>query len=258
MIRAGIDAGVKRMKTVILDDRKLLASVVIDLNRESTLDAARKTLDLAATQAGIRVDEIGLIAVTGMGRKHIDFAVTRVSDVISLVTGISWLIPSTRIVLDVGAQKSLAVKCRDGVPYKSRANDRCASGSGRFLDAVAEILNVSIEQMPELALHSNETLQIQNTCTVFAESEIITLVHMKKRTEDIVKAALKGLAQRVFTLLIDLGLENDISLAGGVAKNAGFIKELSELAGCDLLVPPDPDIVSAAGAALAARTDGGD
>ena len=253
MITAGIDAGASRTKAVILQNHELFAFAVIEAGRESVVEVSRRAFHEACCQANIAPGEIACVAATGMGRRHVTFAHRQVPDSISLATGIHWLSPCTKTVLDVGTQKSLAIRCHDGVVVRSRANDKCASGTGRYLEMVAEILGIGIHELGELSLRAAGHVEVQNTCTVFAESEIISLVHMKSKLDEIAKGALRGLAQRLYSLLLEVGWEKELSLVGGVARNHGLVRELEELLGCQVLVPDDPDTAAAAGAALATQ-----
>jgi predicted CoA-substrate-specific enzyme activase len=255
MITAGIDAGAQRIKAAILSAGELLSFAVIAAGDDSMARASKRTLEVAISQARISAGDITSIVATGMGRRHLSFAHTEVSEATALARGTNWFLPSAGTVLDIGAQKSIAVRCREGEVLKTRANDRCATGSGRYLEMVAEILGVGVQQLGEMSLRSEEDLSLQSTCTVFAESEIITLVHLRKQAEDIAKAAVKGLTERMYTLLLLVGWQKDLSLVGGAARNVGLVRALEELTGSPVLVPNNPDIVAAVGAALPAQQE---
>ena len=139
-----------------------------------------------------------------------------------------------------------------GILLTTTRNDRCASGTGRFLRIAAEPLGVDPQEMGNLSLKSQKTVEINNTCAVFAESEIISLIHLKHRPEDIAKAVFRGLARRIFTLIMKVDFKPDLVMVGGVAKNAGMVKAMEEQAGCPVVVPEEPMIVGALGGALLA------
>jgi predicted CoA-substrate-specific enzyme activase len=161
-------------------------------------------------------------------------------------------LPSADTVIDMGADKCLVVKCRDGKPLNTVRNDRCASGTGRFLKVAAKPLGVDVEEMGRLSLDSHKDVEINNTCAVFAESEIISLIHLKQHPEDIARAVFRGLARRVYTMIIKVDFKKDLVMVGGIAKNVGMVKAMEEQAGCHILIPEDPIIVGALGAALIA------
>jgi predicted CoA-substrate-specific enzyme activase len=161
-------------------------------------------------------------------------------------------VPSADTVVDIGADKCLVVKCREGRLLNIARNDRCASGTGRFLKVAAAPLGLDPQEMGNLSLISQRTVEITNTCAVFAESEIISLIHQKHRPEDIAKAVFRGLAGRISTLLMKVDFKPDLVIVGGVAKNPGMVNAMEEQAGFPVVVPPEPMITGALGAALLA------
>jgi predicted CoA-substrate-specific enzyme activase len=162
--------------------------------------------------------------------------------------------PSASIVLDMGAETCMAIRIgKGGVPLNIVRNDRCASGTGRSLKMAAKMLGKSLDEMGALSLLSQEEISINNTCAVFAESEIISKIHNQYRVEDIAKAVFQGLARRAHSLIIKAGQEKDVAMVGGLADNAGMIRALQDELGCAVLVPDQPMIVGALGAALIAR-----
>ncbi|MFH1082730.1 MAG: acyl-CoA dehydratase activase, partial [Pseudomonadota bacterium] len=164
--------------------------------------------------------------------------------------------PPARCVLDVGAQKCVAVKCLGGKPLKIRANDRCASGSGRYIEMVADVLGVPLEKLGDAVLRADGCVEVKSTCTVFAESEVITLIHSKEKPEHIIKGAHRALAQRAYTLLLHVDWEEDLCLVGGLGKNKGFVKELEALVGCPVSIPHLADFTAAIGAAIICQENG--
>jgi predicted CoA-substrate-specific enzyme activase len=181
------------------------------------------------------------------------FVSEQVPEAMCIAKGIDWLMQSTRIALDVGAAKSVAVKCYHGSPIKIARNDNCDSGTGIYLEIVSNVLGIVIEEMADLLLKSKENVELQSMCAVFTESEATSLIQMKKRPEDIAKGALRGLAKKTYPLLLEVGLERDVALLGDVARNRGLLIALEELCGRSLLVPPEPQIVDALGASLIAQ-----
>lgn len=250
MIVAGIDTGYERLKVVLIDGEKVLGRAILREGANSISESCEFALSQVIEEARLHRKDIGMTAVTGAGRRLVHFVDVQVPEPIALCKGMEYLLPSVKTIIDIGAHKTLAVRCQGSMPITVRSNGRCASGSGRYLEMAAELLGVSTDELAQMALGSTESLDVQNACMVFAESEIITLIHTKKRVEDIARAMLVGLAERVYSLLLQVGVEQEIAAVGGVARNQGFIRELQNQLGSGVLVPEDPDIVGALGAAL--------
>jgi predicted CoA-substrate-specific enzyme activase len=255
MITAGIDVGIETTKVVVLDEGAIVSRRIYIGGNEDAVKLGEKALYQAAKDAGLNTSDIDHIAATGIGDINFSFAGKRVPEVSCIARGIDFLLPSTRTALDLGAGKSLAVRCEHGKAIKIARNDKCASGTGKYLDIVAAILGIDIAEMTGLSLKSGEPAEVQGTCAVFAESEVISLVHTGTKPEDIARGALIGLARRVYPLLLEIGMEREVSLLGGVALNKGLVNALQDLAGFALQVPEEPQIVTALGAALIAREE---
>ena len=253
MITAGVDAGLDCTKAVLLDEEGVLSYSVLPGGREATTAVAEQALNQAMEKAGISAKDVNCIVATGMGRIYIPFARDKQPEFLCLAKGATWLYPSTKTALDIGAEKSLAVKCRQGRPMGFASNDRCASGCGRYLEMLAKILELELEEIGPVSLHSREVVEVKSQCAVFAESEIISLIHMKKKPEDILRGVYRGLILLTYPLLAKVGLEKDLVLAGGVARNIGVVKALEEQVNFKVLVPENPEIVGALGAALVAK-----
>lgn len=192
------------------------------------------------------------IVSTGIGSEYIPFARSQATESSCCARGGSWLWPSVDTLIDMGANKCLVVKCQNGRPLNTVRNDRCASGTGRFLKVAAKPLGIDVEEMGRVSLQSRGEVEISSTCAVFAESEIISLIHLKHRSEDIAKAVFRGLAQRIYTSLLKVGFQRDLLMVGGIACNIGMVKAIEELAGCPVIVPENPILAGALGAALIA------
>ena len=253
MITAGIDSGAENTKAVILGEDKVLAYSIIPQGTVSSLPVAQRALAEATERARISPGEINYVISTGSGSEHIAFAHEQATESSCCARGTTWLLPDTDTVIDIGADKCLVVKCQRGKPFKTARNDRCAAGSGRFLKIAAKPLGIEVEEMGELSLQSRVAIGIESTCAVFAESEIISLIHQRYRTEDIARAVFKGLASRIYTLVVKVGFAKNLVMVGGIARNPGMVKAMEEQAGCHILIPQEPIIVGALGAALIAR-----
>jgi len=250
MISAGIDAGTCSAKVALMRGGETIALAAVKAGRHTQSQTVQHALELACRKAEIVRGNIDCIATTGMGRHQLDNAEHRFSDAICLARGISKLWPKAGTVLDMGYQKSLAVHCSDGRPQKIKANDRCASGSGRFLEMVAEIFGIPPEDLGVLSLQAKDSLEVENTCAVFAESEIITLIHNGKPPAEIIRGVHQAVAKRVYTLLLHVDWTQDVCLVGGVARNEGLVRELEGLLDTKIMIPPHQEYTAALGAAL--------
>jgi predicted CoA-substrate-specific enzyme activase len=237
-------------KAVVLKGEKDLDYVTLPGGRESTAQVARRALDQVIEKAGVTAKDIGFITATGMGREQITFANQNLPEFLCLARGINFLCPSARTLLDLGTRKTLVMKCNGGKALKVAAGNKCAAGTGTFLKMVANILETNGDRMSELALKSKTNLEIQSTCAVFAESEIISLIHDGAKPEDILRGFFKGLAGRIYSQLLEIGINEDVVAIGGIARIQALISALEEMAGCQIQVPQNPDIVGALGAAI--------
>jgi predicted CoA-substrate-specific enzyme activase len=257
MIVAGIDSGLQTTKVVVLRNGELTTQVIMAAGRESTVAVAEQALDQAAAAAGITPDGFDYIVATGVARRQVPLARESVPDSLCLARGMDWLSGFAGTILDIGAHKSLVVQCDHGIPLRTAHNERCASGTGTYLEMVADLLGVAISETGALSLHSTEPVEVQSTCAVFAESEIISLIHQKKTPQDILKGVFLSLAARVYPLLLSVGfVDNPLAMVGGVARNIGVVQALQEQTGCKVLVPESPETIGALGAALIANQRG--
>ena len=240
-------------KAVVLKENGESEWVINHRGNESTTEAAQSVLGKVANKGKISVNDIDYVVATGMGREYIFFANRELQEFICLAKGIDSLLPSTRILIDLGARKSLAMKCNGGKVLKTAMSGKCAAGTGAYLEMVSNVLSVSIYDMDELFSKSKEDLEILSTCVVFAESEIISLVHSGVKPEDIVRGVFRGLAGRAYSQILELGKDKDIALVGGVANSKAMISALEEKLGISILVPENPGIIAALGAAIIGR-----
>jgi len=248
--RAGIDAGTETIKAAILSEGGELSWAVIAVGTETTDSTAQQALAQAAQKLHLSAKEIDDITATGTDAENVIVAHRQLSEVLCLAKGIDFLIPSTRTLIDIGALKTLGIKCSGGSLLRFVTSSKCAVGTGAYLEAAANVLGISVSEMDELAFKGKKDVEIESTCAVFAESEIISLVHGGTEPEDIVRGVFRGLAKRVYSLLLELGIERDVVLVGGLARSKAMVSALEEAIGFKVLVPEKPEIVSALGAAL--------
>jgi predicted CoA-substrate-specific enzyme activase len=254
MFVAGCDVGSLSAKAVIMKNGDILASHVMFAKPEPE-ESAREVMDMALEKAGISIKDIAYCVGTGYGRNSIPFAQAVESEIICHGKGAQWLMPEARMVIDIGGQDAKAIRLdSEGNVIRFAYNDRCASGTGRFLEVMAGALDISIDQMGSISSQSQSPVAISNQCIVFAETEIISLINAGKELPDIVSGLHKSLAHRVAALAKGIELDKEITMTGGVAKNEGMFCALEEALGVQLRkMETDPQITGAIGAALIAR-----
>jgi predicted CoA-substrate-specific enzyme activase len=251
MIVAGCDIGSLSAKAVILKDGEILAYQVIRAKSRPE-ESAREVMEDVMEQSDISIDSIDYCVGTGYGRNQIPFADAVESEIACHGRGVIWLVPSIRMVLDIGGQDAKAIRLDEaGNVIRYVYNDKCASGTGRFIEIMAEVLGVALEDMGEISAQAEEPVTISNQCVVFAETEIISLINEGRKLPDIVGGLHRAMAHRVASLAKGIELEEDISFTGGVAKNRGMFSALEEALGVTIKSPGvDPQITGALGAAL--------
>ncbi len=252
MISAGIDAGAATTKVLLLKDREIMgyriAGTAFDF-----LTASGNMFDELLVSIHIGREEIGKVYATGYGRNSISFADKSISEITAHAKGTSFLFPEVRGIIDVGGQDSKVIVVEDGKVTDFLMNDKCAAGTGKFLEYTAKALEVPINDLGGLALASSHPAAITSMCTVFAESEVISLRARGITKEDIAAGLIASIAQRVVVMAKRMGLKEHIAFVGGVAKNAGMKAALEKDLGVTLYVPFEPQITGALGAAIAAQ-----
>ncbi len=253
MITAGIDMGAKTTKVVILRDDKVVAKSLVLTGFEQQ-KAADKAMADALSQANIAKSDIQRMVATGAGRKAVPWVKENVTEVSADARAMAFLHPQVRTLIDVGAEQGRAIKCTsDGKVADFAVNEKCAAGAGTFVEAMARALELTMEEMGPLSLKSTTAVPMNAQCTVFAESEVVSLIHDKTPKPDIARAVHDAISSRITSMARRVGVEKDIALIGGMAHNAGFVDALKRGLEAEVLVPADPEFVGALGAALIAK-----
>ncbi len=252
---AGIDVGSLTAEVVIFDNGKVLNSVILPTGANSKA-AAEKAMEKVLHESGLERSDLEYVVATGYGRVSIDFASKRITEITCHGRGAYFLDPSVRTVIDIGGQDSKVILMGDnGRVLDFAMNDKCAAGTGRFLEVMAQALEVELEKLAELSSQAKEAVSISSMCTVFAESEVVSLIARGLPREDIACGLHQAIADRTAGLVRRVGLEEKVMITGGVAKNAAVVKSLNEKLSINLLVPEEPQIVGALGAALLAQDE---
>ena len=247
----GIDSGSTSTNAVIMDqDRNIKAFSVVRTGAKSGESAERILTDVLG-KAGLQREDLSWIVSTGYGRVSIPFADETVTEISCHGKGAHYFNPRIRTILDIGGQDSKAIRLDEkGEVIDFVMNDKCAAGTGRFLEAIARTLEVGIDELGPIALQSTEKITITSMCTVFAESEVISLIANNTEKADIADGICRAIADKAFSLLKRVGLEEEFMMTGGVAKNPGVVHAVEEKLQSRLYICPEPEIVGAAGAAL--------
>jgi predicted CoA-substrate-specific enzyme activase len=249
MISVGIDAGAATTKAVILKGKDIAGYRIIPTGFDF-LKAAENTYKGALKSARLKSNDIERVYATGYGKNSVKFAHGTVSEITAHGRGVNFLFPEAQGIIDVGGQDSKVILIQKGKVIDFLMNDKCAAGTGKFLEYTARALEVPIEELGVLALKSKAPASISSMCTVFAESEVISLRAKEHSKEDIAAGLVQSIAQRVAVMAKRVGLKGNIVFVGGVAKNAGIKAALEKELGVELRVPSEPQITGALGAAL--------
>ncbi len=249
---AGIDVGSLTAEVVILDDSKILCYTILPTGANSK-KAAEKAMDEALSKAGLKSSDLDFSVATGYGRISIDFADKRITEITCHGRGAHYWDKDVRTVIDIGGQDSKVISLNEtGRVLDFAMNDKCAAGTGRFLEVMAQALEVDLEQLAELSSRAKETVAISSMCTVFAESEVVSLIARGLPREDIAHGLHRSIADRTAGLVHRVGLTEAVMITGGVAKNRAVVQALNEKLQTKLVVPEEPQIAGALGAALLA------
>ncbi len=252
MITAGCDIGSLTGKAVIFSGGEILAAAVNPV-RGRPSDSAETVMADALEKAGLTMKELDYCVGTGYGRKNIPFADAVESEIACHGRGAAWRNPGIRTVIDIGGQDAKAIKVDgQGMVVRYVYNDKCASGTGRFLEIIADALELGLHDLGELSLESSGNLTLSNQCVVFAETEIISLVNEGTDIPDIVDAMHRAVAGRVAALARSIEVEESVAMTGGVARNQGMFRALGSILGCELTRVDEPQVNGAVGAALIA------
>jgi predicted CoA-substrate-specific enzyme activase len=245
---AGIDIGSTMTKAVIIGDT-LEASLIGPTGPEHR-KLANKVMEDALHKASLTFTDLSYIVATGYGRINVPFADKQITEITCHARGLHSLLPTVRTIVDVGGQDSKGIKIKDGKVTSFVMNDKCAAGTGRFLEVIAEALGVPLKDIGDLSLTSQRPTPVSNTCTVFAEQEVINQLAAGEKLPDLIAGIHQAVATRISSLVRKLKIEQEVAVTGGGAKNKGLVKALETSFGFPLLVPPEPLITGALGAAL--------
>jgi predicted CoA-substrate-specific enzyme activase len=256
MFFAGLDIGSTITKVVIQNENEICASVIKPTGAEHRR-LAHKIMEEGLVNARLSFEEIDYIVATGYGRINVPFADSQVTEITCHMRGIIRLFPNVKTIIDIGGQDCKGIKVLNGKLANFIMNDKCAAGTGRFFEILSDVLGLRLEDIGEISLRSNNPADISSICTVFAEQEALLRLSEGRPVEDILAGIHKASAARVYGMVSKIKIETEVAITGGGAKNVGFCKALEEKIGFPVIVPPEPLITGALGAALIAGEKAG-
>jgi predicted CoA-substrate-specific enzyme activase len=248
---AGVDIGSTMTKVVIMN-QAALASVIGPTGPEHR-KLANRVMEEALARAKLPFEAITYVVATGYGRINVPFADKQITEISCHARGIAHLLPEVRTVIDIGGQDSKGIKIKNGRAVDFVMNDKCAAGTGRFLEVMAEELGVSLDEMGRLSLEAKNKVGISSTCTVFAAQEVVAKLSQGVALADIIAGLHEAIATRIYGMVRRLKIEREVALTGGGAKNIGLVKALETRLGFPAMLPPEPLLTGAIGAALLGR-----
>jgi predicted CoA-substrate-specific enzyme activase len=253
-LSCGVDIGSRTAKTVILNGSSMV-STSTTLTGVDSVQSARTVIDDALKKASLKWDDLGYTVATGYGRLRIPFAGSHITEISCHARGAHEIFPEVRTVLDIGGQDCKAIRMNEaGRVVSFVMNDKCAAGTGRCLERIADAVNVPLVKVGALSLEPvKEQLRVDTYCAVFAKMDVVTLMNEGKTPTDILAAVFEGFTARMWALLERVGIEPEFCITGGVGKNQGIVKRIEQRLGRPAMIAPDPQIVGALGAALFAR-----
>jgi predicted CoA-substrate-specific enzyme activase len=251
----GCDVGSLTSKAVVLDGRRIAGRALIP-SKAKPEASAEMVIKQALEDAKLAMEDTRCCVSTGYGRERVAIGDTTVSEIDCHARAARWLFPSVRTVIDIGGQDCKAIRLDDrGKVAKAHANDKCASGTGRFLDVMASVLNVDVEELGSLSAEATKKYTMSSACTLWAQAEVIKRLNSGYAVADIAAGINNAMAIRASILLNNVGIENDVLMTGGVAKNRGVVSDLESIIGRPIkrCRKADPQLAGAIGAALIAR-----
>ena len=255
MYTLGIDIGSASSKAVILEDGKeTIASAVVQAGTGTS--GPSRVLDEIVTSSGFKLSDMTYTVATGYGRFSVEFANRQISEITCHAKGIHYLVPGARTIIDIGGQDAKAILLSErGSILKFVMNDKCAAGTGRFLDVMARVLEIELSDMGKCHFKASEAAPISSTCTVFAESEVISQLSKGVDKNNIIAGVHQSVASKACSLAYRVGVMNDVVMCGGVARNPGVVDAIEKELKQRITVAPNPQMTGALGAAMLAYED---
>lgn len=250
MITAGIDCGSQNTKGAIIKDGKVLSQAMTATAFDADL-AAKTVYDKILSDAGITEEQVDKLVITGVGRDIIKWGAAEINEVGAAARGAKFVDPECETIIDMGADSCRVIRLNpDGTVMKYEVNDKCASGSGTFIETMARALQIKTEEMGDYSLRHKKEITTNAQCVVFAESEVISLIHAEESIEDIAYGVHMGISNRIASMIRRVGLTDHLTMIGGPAYNKGLVACMSKVFEREIKVPENNQFISAYGAAI--------
>ena len=254
MITIGMDLGTQRVKAVILKDRTVLARSQA-FSGFDPAKAAEQAVDEVLRQATLTLSDVSYFVATGSAMGIAPYANSTVSMMGADAKAAIYFFNNARTIIDVGAEEARVVKCDEkGIMTDFVVNERCAAGAGTFIEAMARALEVSLNEMGPLSLKAERASPINASCVIFGESDVVSLIHRQESKAEIARAVFDAMADRISSMVRRLGVNPEVVLLGGVAKDVGFVASLNRKLSVNVLIPEHPEFAGALGAAIIATS----
>ena len=248
---AGVDVGSTQTKAAIINENRELVGIALIDTGSNVVAAAENVFEKALKESGIANEEVEYVIGTGYGRYRVTFGNDQVTEISCHGRGAVHMFPNTRTVVDMGGQDTKAIKVGEtGEIEDFCMNDKCAAGTGRFLGAASAALEIPLDNLGPTALKATRPVRISTTCTVFAETEILSWLGKGKKIEDILMGVHQSISARSIGLLRRVGIEDEVSFTGGVARNLGMVHVLNKNMGIKMNVSEESHYMGALGGAL--------
>jgi predicted CoA-substrate-specific enzyme activase len=256
VITAGIDIGSLSTKAVIMKDNNIFSWGIVPTGTDGT-KAAKKVTNSILNDKGLSLKDLQYIVSTGYGRANVPFAQGNITEISCHARGANWLCPQVRSVLDMGGQDCKAIKCDEkGGVTDFAINEKCAAGTGRYLERVAATLEITLDEIGPLSLQTIDgPVSVSSYCAVFAQTDILLRLREGRHRNDILAGACEAISSRIQDLLERVGIAEVFMMTGGIAKNIGVVKRVEEKVGLKACIPFEPRIIGALGAAIFAKEE---
>ncbi len=250
LMGAGVDVGSSHTKAVILNEGGQVMGRALIRTGADVAKAAERAFEHALRDAGATREDVRYVVGTGYGRYKVSFGDAQITEIACHARGASWVFPRTRTVIDIGGQDAKAIRVENGQVLDFTMNDKCAAGTGRFLENAAEVLGITLDEMGRVSLLGEDPVRLTTVCTVFVESEIMSYMAQERTVEDILAGIHGAIASRTVAMVRRVGIEEEVTFTGGVARNLGMVAALRHRLQTELNVAPDAQFMGALGAAL--------
>jgi predicted CoA-substrate-specific enzyme activase len=261
MLFGGIDVGSLTAQAVFIENGTIITAKSIPV-KNNPVDSAATVLEMALQEKRLKLADLAFTVSTGYGREQVQregLSQKNISEISCHGKGAHWLLPQVRTIIDIGGQDAKVIRVdSEGELVDFVMNDKCAAGTGRFLEVMCRTLGLSLEELGPISFKARNPIELSTRCSIYCETEVLHYLQRGVERADIAASVNRAMAERVLALMRRVGLERELTITGGVAKNVAVRQELEKLTGVRMLsYDVDPQIVGALGAALIARTLGG-